>query len=447
MSLFGTDGVRGPVGREPITPSTIMKIGWATGRVLSRTRKGTVLLGKDTRISGDLLETAMGTGLVAAGIDVALLGTIPTPGIAYLIRNAKACAGVMISASHNPYQDNGIKIFSADGAKLDDNLIAAIDATMQEEMGCVESAQLGQVKRLSVAQDRYVDYCKKTFPRSLNLAGLKVVLDCANGAAYAVGPRVFRELGADIRVMSVEPNGLNINDHCGSTDLAGIRSRVLQDQASVGIALDGDGDRVLLVDECGETVDGDQILYLLARHRQTNGNVGGGVVGTLMSNLGLEEALAQLKIPFRRTPVGDRHVQLMLSENNWLLGGETSGHVISLDRATTGDGIVVALEVLQWMQMSGKPLSELVSGMKVYPQQMINVPVEGTDAKELVSHVVVQSAVKTAEVELGHQGRVVLRPSGTEPLVRVMVEGIDAAQVNRLVGMIANAVEEARTLA
>ncbi len=389
----------------------------------------------------------MGTGLVAAGIDVALLGTIPTPGIAYLIRNAKACAGVMISASHNPYQDNGIKIFSADGAKLDDDLIAAIDATMQEEMGCVESAQLGQVKRFAVAQDRYVDYCKKTFPRSLNLAGLKVVLDCANGAAYAVGPRVFRELGADIRVMSVEPNGLNINDHCGSTDLAGIRSRVLQDQASVGIALDGDGDRVLLVDECGETVDGDQILYLLARHRQTNGNVGGGVVGTLMSNLGLEEALAQLKIPFRRTPVGDRHVQLMLSENNWLLGGETSGHVISLDRATTGDGIVVALEVLQWMQMSGKPLSELVSGMKVYPQQMTNVPVEGTDAKELVSHVVVQSAVKTAEAELGHQGRVVLRPSGTEPLVRVMVEGIDAAQVNRLVGMIANAVEEARTLA
>ena len=444
-SLFGTDGVRGRVGLEPITPQTVMKLGWAAGRVLAGAGKGNkVLVGKDTRISGYLLESALEAGFSAAGVDISLLGPMPTPGIAYLTRTARACAGVVISASHNPYHDNGIKIFSAEGTKLDDALVAAIDRTMQGEMTCVESSRLGRAERFSDAQGRYIEFCKNTFPRSLSLPGLKVVIDCANGAGYEVAPRVLAELGVDVVAIGNRPDGYNINHDCGSTSLDGLRARVLEERAALGIALDGDADRVLLVDESGQGVDGDQILYLLAGHRQALGNLGGGVVGTVMTNLGLQQALMQREIPFCRTGVGDRFVHEALVERGWLLGGETSGHIICLDKGTTGDGIVAALEVMQVMLETGEPLSALVAGMEVFPQETINVHADGANAGALVESVRVRAAVETAETELGTRGRVVLRPSGTEPLVRVMIEGEDVGTVDRLARMVAAAVDDAR---
>ena len=444
-SLFGTDGVRGRVGREPITPQTVMKLGWAAGRVLAGAGEGgKVLVGKDTRISGYLLESALEAGFSAAGVNISLLGPMPTPGIAYLTRTARACAGVVISASHNPYHDNGIKIFSGEGTKLDDALVAAIDRAMQEDMTCVESSRLGRAERFSDAHGRYIEYCKGTFPRSLSLSGLKVVVDCANGAGYEVAPRVLAELGVDVVAIGNRPDGYNINRDCGSTSLDGLKARVLEERAALGIALDGDADRVLLVDESGRGVDGDQILCLLAGHRQARGSLGGGVVGTLMSNLGLQQALEQRKIPFCRTRVGDRFVQEALSERGWLLGGETSGHIICLDKGTTGDGIVAALEVIQVMLEAGKPLSDLAGGMTVFPQETVNVHVDGADAGALVESARVRAAVATVETELGDQGRIVLRPSGTEPLVRVMVEGEDAGQVDRLARMVAAEVDDAR---
>lgn len=444
-SLFGTDGVRGCVGREPITPQTVMKLGWAAGRVFAGGGQGDkVLIGKDTRISGYLLESALEAGFSAAGVNVSLIGPMPTPGIAYLTRTARACAGVVISASHNPFQDNGIKIFSPEGTKLDDELVAAIDRTMREEMTSVDSSRLGRAERFSDARGRYIEYCKSTFSRRLSLSGLKVVVDCANGAGYEVAPRVLAELRADVVAIGNQPDGFNINEECGSTHMENIRQRVRQENAQVGVALDGDGDRVLMVDESGNVVDGDQVLYVLANHRHHRGNLGGGVAGTLMTNLGLEQAMARDEIPFERTRVGDRYVHEALSRNGWLLGGETSGHTICLDKGTTGDGIVAALEVLEVMVETGKPLSALVAGMTVYPQVMINVNVEGANASRLVSHPLVAKSVEDAEAELGDGGRVVLRPSGTEPLVRVMIEGDDAAQVDRLTRMIASAVEQAR---
>lgn len=444
-SLFGTDGVRGRVGREPITPQTVMKLGWAAGRVLAGDGKGgKVLVGKDTRISGYLLESALEAGFSAAGVDISLLGPMPTPGIAYLTRTARASAGVVVSASHNPYHDNGIKIFSAGGTKLDDAMVAAIDEAMRQDMVCVESSRLGRAERFGDARGRYIEYCKSTFPRTLSLSGLKVVIDCANGAGYEVAPRVLEELGADVVAIGNQPDGFNINHECGSTCLDGLRQRVLQEHAAVGIALDGDGDRVLMVDETGYGVDGDQILYLLAVHRQVRGNLGGGVVGTLMTNLGLQQALEQRDIPFWRTDVGDRFVHEALCERGWLLGGETSGHVICLDKGTTGDGIVAALEVLQVMLEAEKPLSGLVPGMRVFPQETINVDVDGADARVLVRTAAVRAAVETAQAELGHRGRVVLRPSGTEPLVRVMIEGEDVGKVGLLARMIAEAVAGAK---
>ena len=447
-SLFGTDGVRGLVGREPITPQTVMKLGWAAGKVFAEAGRGDkVLIGKDTRISGYLLESALEAGFSAAGVNVSLLGPMPTPGIAYLTRTARACAGVVISASHNPFHDNGIKIFSPEGTKLDDDLVAAIDSAMGEEMVSVDSGHLGRAERFSDAHGRYIEYCKSTFPQSLGLNRLKVVVDCANGAGYEVAPRVFKELGAEVLALANQPDGFNINANCGSTHMGTLCEHVAGSGAAVGIALDGDGDRVQLVDEQGNILDGDAILYVLARHRQAAGNLGGGVVGTVMTNLGLEQALQSQDIAFQRTRVGDRYVHEALSANGWLLGGETSGHIILLDKGTTGDGIVAALEVLQVMLETGRPLSELVADLEVFPQVMINVNVAGANARDLVDHEAVQAAVRAAESELGDSGRVVLRPSGTEPLIRVMIEGSESSQVEKLTRMIADEVNSAKSAA
>ncbi len=441
-SLFGTDGVRGRVGREPITPQTVMKLGWAAGCVFARAGNGDkVLIGKDTRISGYLLESSLEAGFSAAGVNISLLGPMPTPGIAYLTRTARACAGIVISASHNPFHDNGIKIFSPQGTKLDDDLVAQIDRKMSEPMTCVDSSQLGRAERFSDAHGRYIEYCKGTFPAQLSLSGLRIVIDCANGAGYEVAPRVLDELGAEVIAIANEPDGFNINEGCGSTHMQKLAATVIESGASIGIALDGDGDRVLLVDEKGNTVDGDQIIYLMAKFRQANDSLGGGVAGTLMMNLGLEQILASMSIPFVRTKVGDRYVHEALNNNGWILGGEASGHIICLDKGTTGDGIVASLEVLQIMLDSEQPLSELVTGMQIYPQVMINVDVDGANASKLVQHSEVLDAVAQAESELGSSGRIVLRPSGTEPLIRVMIEGSDSAQVEKFTRKIAATVQ------
>ena len=444
MSLFGTDGVRGLVGSEPITPQTVMKLGWAAGCVLSREGvSNKVLIGKDTRISGYMLESALEAGFSAAGVNVSLLGPMPTPGIAYLTRTARASAGVVISASHNPFHDNGVKIFSSEGTKLDDQLVANIDRKMAEPMSCVESAQIGRAERFTDAQGRYIEFCKSTFPAHLDLSGINLVADCANGAGYEVAPRVLEELGANLETIANEPDGFNINADCGSTHLERLQQAVVKNGAQIGIALDGDGDRVLLIDEKGDVVDGDRILFLLATHRKLNDTLGGGVAGTLMTNLGLEQALARMDIPFVRTKVGARYVHEALVNHGWLLGGENSGHIICLDKNTTGDGIIAALQVLEVMLSTQKPLSELVADMFLFPQVMVNVRVEGADAKALVTADGVVAAVKDAEEELGADGRIVLRPSGTEPLIRVMIEGNDHHQVDRLTNQIADQVRAA----
>ena len=442
-SLFGTDGVRGPVGVEPITPQTVMKLGWAAGSVFATAGQGEkVLIGKDTRVSGYLLESALEAGFSAAGVNVCFLGPLPTPGIAYLTRTARACAGVAISASHNPYYDNGIKIFSSHGAKLPEELVARIDRKMAEQMACVDSSQLGKAERLNDAQGRYIEFCKGTLSVR-SLAGLKVVVDCANGAAYDVAPHVFSEMGAEVIAIGNQPDGFNINHKCGSTHLEALTAKVLEGGADLGIALDGDADRVLLVDAAGAPVDGDQILYLLAARRQRRQILGGGVVGTVMTNLGLELALADKGIPFVRARVGDRHVHEALAENGWLLGGEASGHIICLDKSTTGDGILAALEVLDAMLEARCALRQLVEAMEVYPQRMINVPVGVTSGADLAAHQRVTTAVRQAQSELGAAGRVVLRPSGTEPVFRVMVEGEDRSRVEKLAREVADAVESA----
>ena len=450
-SLFGTDGVRGRVGEEPITPQTVMKLGWAAGVVFATAGTGEkVLIGKDTRVSGYLLESALEAGFSAAGVNVCFLGPLPTPGIAYLTRTVRACAGVAISASHNPYYDNGIKIFSSQGTKLQDELVAKIDLKMAEPMACVDSSKLGKAERLNDAQGRYIEFCKGTLPSTRTLAGLKIVVDCANGAAYDVAPQVFSEMGAEVTAIGNQPDGFNINRECGSTHLAGLTAKVVESGADIGIALDGDADRVLLVDAAGARVDGDQILYLLAKRRQRRAMLGGGlgsglggVVGTVMTNLGLELAFKEMEIPFVRARVGDRHVHEALAENGWLLGGEASGHIICLDKSTTGDGILAALEVLDTMLENQCALHQLVKDLDIYPQRMINVPVGNADGKGLVGHKRVTAAVKQAQSELGAHGRVVLRPSGTEPVVRVMIEGEDRGRVERLAQEVADTVESA----
>ena len=440
---FGTDGIRGRVGDEPVTPELMLKLGWAAGRVLGAagTEKNKILIGKDTRVSGYLLESALEAGLSAAGADIRLLGPMPTPGIAYLTRTSRARAGIVISASHNPFEDNGIKFFSSQGTKLPDEVESAIEAAMQEPLRVVDSDKLGKVKRYPDAGGRYIEFCKSTFPNRLSLEGLSIVVDCAHGAAYQIAPHVFSELGADVIAIGVEPDGFNINRACGSTAPELLQKTVLERHADLGIALDGDGDRVIMVDHRGERVDGDQILYIIAMARHAGNSLKGGVVGTLMSNLGLEQALAAKKIPFKRAPVGDRYVMSLLTQERWDLGGESSGHIICLDKSTTGDGIIAALQVLTTVRESGMALNDLKAGMFMYPQTMINVRMQ--KRFDVKSSKQVMSAVAQAEQELAANGRVVLRASGTEPVVRVMVEGQDVRLVERLSQHLADTVKRA----
>ncbi|MAY38936.1 phosphoglucosamine mutase [Spongiibacter sp.] len=435
---FGTDGVRGRVGEFPITPEFVLKLGWAVGQVFAREGRGRVLIGKDTRISGYMFESALEAGLVAAGGDVRLLGPMPTPAIAYLTRTFKARAGIVISASHNPYYDNGIKFFSAEGSKLPDEIELAIEAAMDQPMSTVESAALGKVKRIDDAAGRYIEYCKSTFGTELSLDGLKIVLDCAHGATYHVAPSVFAELGADVVVMGAGPDGLNINAEVGSTHPGALCQRVVAEGADLGIAFDGDGDRVLFVDVNGELVDGDELLYIIAAEQRRRDGACAGVVGTLMSNLGLELALRELSIPFVRAKVGDRYVKELMTAQGYSLGGENSGHIICSDVSTTGDGIVAALQVLRAMRTQQASLASLRAPLSMLPQVMINV--RTASAFDLADEVL-QREVARVESELGDAGRVLLRASGTEPLIRVMVEGRDGQQVQSLCEQLAACVE------
>jgi len=443
-SFFGTDGIRGAVGVEPITPKTIVHLGWALGMVVKRHYgKGNVLIGKDTRVSGYLLESAMEAGLSSAGMDVTMLGPLPTPAIAYLTQTARANAGVVISASHNRYSDNGIKFFSPHGSKISDEMQNEIEALMSETMRVVESQELGKAHRMDDAVGRYVEFCKGTIPRRMNFKGLKVALDCANGAAYQSAPAAFHELGADIQIINNKPNGFNINNDCGSTHIRGLQELVVEEHCDVGIAFDGDADRVLMVDRKGDVVDGDQLLFVIADSLHKQGRLKGGVVGTLMSNFGMEKALEERSIPFVRANVGDRYVMQELKARDWVIGGESSGHIICLDKTTTGDGLVSALQVLTQMQFMGKPLDELVSEMQMYPQTMINVKLSGDiNATTLCESSQVTKAVHAAEQRLSGTGRVLLRPSGTEPVIRVMVEGRDEALVQSVCENVSQAVND-----
>ncbi len=436
---FGTDGIRGPVGEVPITPDFVLKLGWAAGRVLVSEGCSRVVIGKDTRISGYMFESALEAGLSAAGLDIALLGPLPTPGIAYLTRTLNACAGIVISASHNPYYDNGIKFFSRDGSKLSDHLEEQIEAVMEEPLTCVESGRLGKAERIDDARGRYIEFCKSTIPARVQLKSLKLVVDCANGAAYSVAPPVFRELGAEVISIAVEPNGLNINRECGATAPEKLRRVVVESGADAGIALDGDGDRLIMVDADGVVVDGDDALYIIARDRLKSGTLNGGAVaGTQMTNLGLEVALNELGVDLARSKVGDRHVLELMRSRGLILGGESSGHIICLDRTTTGDGIISALQILAAMVLADAPLAELRRGVRKYPQCLLNVPIARGVEVEASSPIL--DAVSTVESQLGRRGRVLLRASGTEPVIRVMVEGEDASEVDTLARELANVV-------
>lgn len=426
---FGTDGIRGQVGITPITPEFILKLGWAVGTAFRKKGECRVMIGKDTRISGYMFESALEAGLSAAGAHVQLLGPMPTPAIAYLTRTFQANAGIVISASHNPYYDNGIKFFSAAGSKLPDDLELEIERLVDMPMEVVDSASLGKVFRVEDASGRYIEFCKSSVPTSTSFKGLKIVLDCANGATYKVAPSVFRELGAEVSVIGAKPDGININDGVGSTDLTALRAEVLSRGADLGIALDGDGDRVLMVDHQGAEVDGDELLYILALELQQRKALRGGVVGTLMSNLGLELALQAKGIEFVRAKVGDRYVMAELRERDWVLGGEASGHLVCLHHSSTGDGIIAALQVLKALQSSGQTLAEARQEMRKCPQVLINVRYQRGTASPLADPGL-QAAVSAAERRLGATGRVLLRLSGTEPVIRVMVEGQDAALVS-----------------
>ncbi len=436
---FGTDGIRGRVGVWPITPDFILKLGWAVGKVLARQGSGKVLIGKDTRISGYMFESALEAGLAAAGIDIHLLGPMPTPAIAYLTRTLRAQAGIVISASHNPYYDNGIKFFSAQGTKLPDELEIEIENQLEQAMTTVDSAVLGKAIRIVDAPGRYIEFCKSTVASDITLNGLKIIVDCANGAAYHIAPSVFLELGAEVTAIGTEPDGLNINLECGATHLAMLRQHVLQEKADLGIALDGDGDRVIMIDHQGNVLDGDDLLYIIAKHRQELGTLKGGVVGTVMSNLGFELAMNEMKIDFVRVPVGDRYVMAELAKQKWHLGGESSGHIVCSDAITTGDGIITALQVLSAMRHKKQSLAELKSGLHKFPQVLINVKIkEDCDPLEKPN---VRTALDDIENQLGSTGRVLLRRSGTEPLIRVMVEGSDAARVKKLADQLAEVVK------
>jgi phosphoglucosamine mutase len=442
---FGTDGVRGKVGEEPITPDFVMRLGYAAGKVLTRTVKAgerpTVLIGKDTRISGYMLESSLEAGLAAVGVDVLLVGPMPTPAVAYLTRTLRLAAGIVISASHNPYDDNGIKFFSGDGAKLPDKVESAIEAEMMQPMQCLKSAQLGKVRRIDDAVGRYIEFCKSTFPNHLDLHGMKLVVDSAHGATYHIAQHVLHELGADVVAIGNQPDGYNINDACGATHPQALQAAVKRERAELGIALDGDGDRLVMVDASGQIYDGDQLLYVIASDRKKQNLFRGGVAGTLMTNLGMEHALQRLKIPFARAAVGDRYVLELMQARGWTLGGENSGHIVCLDRHTTGDGIVSALQVLSALRAAKITLAKAAAAVKLYPQILINVRTRARyDFKAAPA---VKQAVAKAEAELDSSGRVLLRASGTEPVIRVMVEGKSRVVVKRWAETIAEAVRSA----
>jgi phosphoglucosamine mutase len=444
---FGTDGVRGRVGEAPITPELILRLGYAAGRVLaaqSADRPGetpAVLIGKDTRISGYLMEAALESGLSAAGVDVYLSGPLPTPAVAYLTRALRLSAGIVISASHNPFEDNGIKFFSAAGTKLPDAVEQAIESVMDEPVTCVPSKDLGKAFRVSDAGGRYIEFCKSTFPNELDLKGLKIVVDCAHGAAYHVAPPVFHELGAEVIAVGNEPDGLNINAQVGATHPRHLQAAVLEHHADLGIALDGDGDRLVMVDAEGCAYDGDQLLYVIALDYRRRGAMAGGIVGTLMSNLGFEQALTRRGIAFARAPVGDRFVLELMQQRKWMLGGENSGHIICLDKHTTGDAIVAALAVMRALREQGITLAQATADAPLFPQRLINVPIrKGFDWR---ASEVIQRAERDAVAALDGAGRVLLRPSGTEPVLRVMVEASDAAAVERHANVLAEAISRA----
>jgi len=438
---FGTDGIRGTVGTPPITPDFVLKLGWAAGRVLKNgyNKNSNVLIGKDTRISGYMFESALQAGLSAAGMDIRLLGPMPTPAIAYLTRTFHAVAGIVISASHNPFADNGIKFFSTKGTKLPNDIELAIEAEMEKPMQTVEPDRLGKAHRIDDAAGRYIEFCKSTIPYEITLKGLKIVIDCAHGATYHIAPSVFRELGASVETIGTQPNGLNINAGYGATNPQALQNAVLYQNADLGIALDGDGDRVVMVDANGDIIDGDELLFIIAQARHKAGRLQEPVVGTVMSNLGLEQALEKQGISFKRVAVGDRYVLEMLQQDGGNLGGESSGHIICLDRTTTGDGIITALQVLAVCVQTGLPLHVLKTGMQKCPQLMINVPIR--PGLEITSRPSIQTAMQDAEQQLNNQGRILLRPSGTEPLIRVMVEGIDVQQVETVAHQLADVVK------
>ncbi len=440
---FGTDGIRGHLGDPTISPDFILKLGWAAGRVLARSggNNRTVLIGKDTRISGYLFESALEAGLVAAGCDIRLLGPMPTPAVAYLTRTFRAQAGIVITASHNPYDDNGIKFFSHAGDKLPDELELAIESEIEQPLVTVPANALGKARRIEDASGRYIEFCKSTIPSTLSFKGIKIVLDCAHGATYNVAPYVFEELGATVSAIGVDPDGFNINAQVGSTHINTLITAVRNQNADIGIAFDGDGDRVLMVDSAGAVVDGDALLYVIAKSRQDNGQMRGAVVGTVMSNLGLEQALQRLSIGFERVNVGDRYIMERLKRDDGLLGGEPSGHLICRDRTTTGDGIIAALQVLTALAQWQLPLRDAVAAIEHYPQVLVNVRLP--QRCDVLTLPTVVAALQDAEAQLGASGRISLRASGTEPVVRVMVEGREAAQVNQLANELADVVRAA----
>lgn len=443
---FGTDGVRGRVGDHPITPQFVMHLGYAAGKVLASAEhmqgeRPAVLIGKDTRISGYMLESALEAGLIAAGIDVYLAGPIPTPAVAYLTRALRLQAGVVISASHNPFEDNGIKFFSGNGTKLPDAIETAIEDELDKPMQTNASDGLGKAKRIDDAVGRYIEFCKSTFPADMNLRGLKMVVDCAHGATYHIAGHVFHELGADVVTIGAQPNGKNINDGYGATKPQNLQKAVVEHKADIGLALDGDGDRLIMVDAQGKLYDGDQLLYVIAKQRKAQGTMKGGMVGTLMTNLAFEHAMQKLDIPFARAKVGDRYVMELLQQKGWQLGGENSGHIICLDKHSTGDGIVSALQVLEALRSSKQSLAQATQDLVMYPQILINVRVTGK-AAALLDRAEVKAAAAEAETKLNGKGRVLLRPSGTEPLLRVMVEGEDGALVKQCAEKIAAIVRE-----
>ncbi|HZN25695.1 MAG TPA: phosphoglucosamine mutase [Burkholderiales bacterium] len=442
---FGTDGVRGKVGQTPITPELVMKLGYAAGKVLAGHHKSaehpTVLIGKDTRVSGYMLESALQAGLSAAGVDIVLVGPMPTPAVAYLTRALRLSAGIVISASHNPYDDNGIKFFSSDGTKLPDETEKEIERELEKPLECATSVNLGKARRMEDAAGRYIEFCKSTFPTRLDLKGVRIVLDSAHGAAYHIAPCVFHELGAEVVSIGARPDGFNINDGVGATHPEALQAEVKRHGADIGIALDGDGDRVIMADATGNLYDGDRLLYVIANHRRQRGILRGGVVGTQMSNLGLEHALQRIQVPFTRAKVGDRYVLEMLHEHGWQLGGENSGHIVFLDKHTTGDGIVSALLVLDALAEAGTTLEQATADMALYPQILINVAVK--KRFDLTTHDGIQRVLADAQRDLDDAGRVLLRPSGTEPVIRVMVEGKTDTKVKRWAETIAQAVREA----